>query len=367
MLALLSATSAQALELDWQAPAGCPDVATVKRNVQRLAGAAEGASLVARAVVTQTTAQRWRVSIDLSGSATGHRSLTADTCPQLARASALIIALAANPEAALDLPSDEQPAASPPSSTTQPSRSTPKTSTAPESPVHQDQGTEPEREKPSSPSPPQTHAQKEPASVVVEPEPMDADRSTHRPESGLPRSDHGIDVFARIGFERGALPTDTGWLGVGVRLRSSKLPLSFSLATYATQGTSATFTNGIGSDFRLLAGQALLCLQPNTHHWFIAGCGGAQVSLTRAAGFIHPVPGNQSTAGGEFFVRYRWTPAPLFALALGYELFSPLTAEFGGGIALPLTRWQFVVENVGLLAQPERQQMFLYAGLGVRL
>ncbi|HMA91371.1 MAG TPA: hypothetical protein VKP30_01745, partial [Polyangiaceae bacterium] len=198
-----------------------------------------------------------------------------------------------------------------------------------------------------------------------EPETLGSDRPEHeRPAIAQRRLDRGVDVFARVGFERGSLPTDTGWLGIGFRLRASKLPLSFSLSTYATQETSATFTNGIGANFRLFAGQALICLQPNTHHWFIAGCGGAQLSVTRAAGFIHSVEGGSA---GEYFVRYRWTPAPLFALALGYELLRPLTVEVGGGITLPLQRLAYVVENVGLLARSERQQMLLYAGIALAL
>lgn len=355
---LLSATTAQALELDWQAPAGCPDVASVKRHVQRLAGAAEGASLVARAVVTQTTAQRWRVSINLSGSATGHRTLTADTCPQLARASALIIALAANPEAALDLPSDEQPPALPSPPPTQPSRPV-ALATSAETAQREDTEVEPPAPKP------QVRPKEEKPTVAPEPDPVGSDRTEREPPAIAPRRlDRGVDVFARVGFERGSLPTDTGWLGIGVRLRASRLPLSFSLSTYATQETSATFTNGIGANFRLFAGQALICLQPNTHQWFIAGCGGAQLSMTRAAGFIHSIEGGST---GEYFVRYRWTPAPLFALALGYELLRPLTVEVGGGITLPLQRLAYVVENVGLLARSERQQMLLYAGIALAL
>jgi hypothetical protein len=335
------ASRVQALQLDWQAPASCPTRETILRDVRRLAGANEGDLLAARAVVTETPDQRWRVAIDLSGSATGHRTLTADSCTQLARASALIIALAANPEAALDLPGDDpagplsttdahgQPSASsgapPPNRSPQPSLLAP--ATPEQSPSREPGGDEPK---------------------------------------GRPRM--SIDLLARTGFEWGSLPVSTAWLGLGVKARFPAYPISFAMTTHLTQATSATFTNGVGARFRVLGTQARLCVEPSSGGWYFAGCSGLQLALMRANGYVSA----DGLAGSGYgsavtFTRYRWIPAPLVALNLGYQFLPRFTAELGADAIFPTTRWQFVVENVGTLFRAAEQQYLVHLGLGIRL
>jgi hypothetical protein len=330
----------RALQLDWQAPTGCPAAAAVLKDVLRLAGAHEGDTLVARAVVIQTPEQRWRVSIDLSGSATGHRTLTADDCAQLARASALIIALAANPEAALDL-----------------------------------RGEEPENAVPSTPSTPidSKIAASRPAPVAVEPAlpPSPPEKpAPRRPVLTKPTGDPSasVEMLARAGLESGSLPTSTGWLGVGARVRHPSYPIGAALTSHMTQSTSATFSNGIGARFRVYAAQARLCVEPASRGWHVAGCGGMQLALVRARGYV-PTDALSGTGyiGAETFTRYRWIPAPLGAVVLGYEFAPRFVAEFGADLVVPATRWQFVVENVAPVFRAAELQYLLYLGLGIRV
>lgn len=96
-----------ALDLDWTAPAGCPDRAEVLAHVHRLVPAPPSASLAVRASVREVD-EGFRVELEMQGSASGARTLRASTCASVARATALVIALALDPSASLE-PEDEPP------------------------------------------------------------------------------------------------------------------------------------------------------------------------------------------------------------------------------------------------------------------
>jgi hypothetical protein len=327
----------RALQLDWQAPPSCPAAEAVLEDVLRLAGANEGETLVARAVVLQTPEQRWRVSIDLSGSATGHRTLTADSCAQLARASALIIALAANPEAALDLRGDESERAVPstPVSGNTASVQNPPAAIEPARPPSPAEKPAPERQAVTTPTPGQRAS---------------------------------VDLLARVGLEWGSMPTSTGWLGVGARVRHPSYPIGAAVTSHMTQSTSASFPNGIGARFRVYAAQARLCVEPASRGWRVAGCGGMQVALIKAHGYVPTdTLSGSGYVGADMYTRYRWIPAPLGSFVLGYELAPRFAAEFGADLVVPTTRWQFVIENVGSVFRAAPLQYLIYLGLGIRV
>lgn len=96
-----------ALDLDWTAPAGCPDRAEVLAHVHRLVPAPPPASLAVRASV-RVVDEGFRVELAMQGAASGARTLRASTCASVARATALVIALALDPSASLE-PEDEPP------------------------------------------------------------------------------------------------------------------------------------------------------------------------------------------------------------------------------------------------------------------
>jgi len=93
------ARAAEPVELRWHAPPGCPSREQVLAEVTRLVAKAPEKPLRARAIVT-TDEQGFRVQIALEGSAQGARTLRARSCASLARATALIVALAIDPQAA---------------------------------------------------------------------------------------------------------------------------------------------------------------------------------------------------------------------------------------------------------------------------
>ncbi len=338
----------QALQLVWHAPAECPTADVILRETRRLAGANQGEALEALAVVTQTPDQRWRVVIELSGSATGHRTLTADNCRQLARACSLIIALAANPDAALDLVGDE------PSNNIRPVQPDNRPSTPAPSIQPPDNSRAPMAESAVSPSSPTPNSQ-----LIGE-----TDMTTPPKQ----QASVAVEMLSRAGLEWGSLPTSTGWLGLGMRVRSSATSVSLALTTHMTQGTSATFANGVGASFRVFAAQTRLCAESSANRWYLSGCGGMQLALLRASGDVRGEDlGAYGFAGAVTFTRYRWIPGPLLSVSPRYEFAPRVTAEAGVDLVIPTTHWQFVIENMAPLFRPANVQYLLYLGLSYRL
>ena len=103
------------LELTWSAPADCPSRAEVESSIARLLAGSRSAETLGADV---------RVTVDRRGlyharlrthlhDADGERSLTAGTCPLVASATALVLALTIDPTLAVD-PQEPEPSPPPP-------------------------------------------------------------------------------------------------------------------------------------------------------------------------------------------------------------------------------------------------------------
>jgi hypothetical protein len=108
---------AEAVHLSWEAPAECPSSDDVLAETRRLLAHDEalpaGETLTARAVVTHDEA--WSVVLEtVSRSGRYQRTLHAQTCRGLADATALILALAVNPDAVARTQAASPAAAAPP-------------------------------------------------------------------------------------------------------------------------------------------------------------------------------------------------------------------------------------------------------------
>jgi hypothetical protein len=110
------AQDSEAFTFSWQAPAGCPETAEVRAEIARLLGGSIGAlpgRLQARAEVV-TQGQGYAVVLETeSAGEVGHRSLEAGSCRELAKATALIIALMIDPDAVAAHAPPAPPPASP--------------------------------------------------------------------------------------------------------------------------------------------------------------------------------------------------------------------------------------------------------------
>ncbi len=122
------AQAAEPVSLAWNAPPGCPTGDAVLGDVNAILGGPTSHHASARADVTQLAPQHWSVHVttDVDG-AQGERTLEADSCESLAKATALILAWAVDPIKARAAVLAAQPPA-PPAPETPPSK-------APSSPI----------------------------------------------------------------------------------------------------------------------------------------------------------------------------------------------------------------------------------------
>ena len=85
----------------------------------------------------------------------------------------------------------------------------------------------------------------------------------------------------------------------------------------------------------------------------LAGCGWAEVGKMRAAGVGVRSPGQAEA----------WWLAPGAGGALTVELPGALVFRLDAGVAVPITRIRFVLENVGMVHEPS--DVCGHAGLGL--
>ena len=103
------------VHIEWVAPAGCPSHEEILGVVERIVGSSALRSAVdARVTVTQDEHEfHAEVTVSASG-ATSTRSVTGESCRAVGEAAALIVALAANPDANPAPPVPAGPAPAPP-------------------------------------------------------------------------------------------------------------------------------------------------------------------------------------------------------------------------------------------------------------
>src|SRR4051812_19779746 len=101
LLGALSARAAESpspVQLEWDAPRGCPPVESVVEEARRNLGGTTPHRVAARADVTEVGPEHWSVHLftEVDGVA-GERSLEANSCASLASATALILAWTVDP------------------------------------------------------------------------------------------------------------------------------------------------------------------------------------------------------------------------------------------------------------------------------
>ena len=313
LASLCVATSAHAqssLELQWSAPPSCPDRAWVVRAVDRLVSS-PSAPLQVSAVVRQEE-DGWIVDLEMHGAASGTRTLRATSCPSIARATALLVALALDPQAASraedalanDEPPREEPPAAPPS--------------------------------PSSPPP-------------------DDSTTSATPDVAAASAPTPVRPFAFAGatIERALVPglaVGVG-LGGGITWRALRIDAGAQLLPH----TSASLDRvpGVGADFSLAALSARSCIGHALPAFAAFGC--AAVRGARISG--------QGTGTAE---RYRQT-ALLVALEPGVIVRAPgrrsgPAIELETALVVPVTRPDFV-----FLKDGPSEPLFRVSAVGLRV
>ena len=209
------------VKLEWSAPAACPGEAEVLADVERLLGERRLAAEVAvRAVITgDGEGHAATVTIDQAAA----RQLRARECAALARAIALVIAVAVDPVATREHLEILEPAPIEPA--------------------------------PIVPGPPPPVL----APVIVDPRPAPiAEPPPASPPRPRPRSEHAITI--RGGLLIGATPLATGAVALGYRLDRGLLRVE-ARALYGTP-RRLDYPDGVGARLQSVTLGALACVAP---------------------------------------------------------------------------------------------------------
>jgi hypothetical protein len=308
-LAPASARASEAavpVALQWVAPDECPGAEYVEREVERLLGddsAGDGPYLQARAEVQQEEPRLWHVELRTTGpQGAGLRLVTAESCRALADATALILALAVEPERAGGSRSAKRPAEQAPA------------------PASTENAAAPPKPAPLPPaiSPRAVH--------------FAADASGVLDIGTLPRAAPGMAV--RLEASPGRLPSLRLEIGAG---------LFRNEATTSPAARSGTFS--------LRTFDAGACIVKSAERLEIGACADVEVAWLSASGLYEAVT---SRGEAEWLVpRARATAAYLGSSAWAVR------ADVGGG--LDVSRPEFMSEGTeqGLIHRPSR-----YTGQG---
>jgi hypothetical protein len=309
--------------VEWVAPDGCPDAAHVQHEVVRLLADArvpDGVYLRAHAEVRREKSGVWRVDLRTLGpEGPGLRRVTAESCPALAAATALILALA--------LPIDSRRGPT--------NRAADASNPAPSKPAAPDVAAA--MAAPSRSMAPDVAA----ATTVPSLVPVGVTRRWPSPRP------MGFAVAASAVLDTGTLPTAAPGVAATLALIPGGFPgLRFELgaALFLTERITNPPTRS--GTFSLRTGDAGGCLVPTSGPLEVGVCANVEMAWLSAAGLYESV---RSHGDAEWIVlRARATVAYRGSNAWA------IRADLGGG--LDMTRPQFVSGGAqqGVIAQPAR-------------
>jgi hypothetical protein len=293
-----------ALTLEWSAPPECPSSAEVLAEMERLLGGPQplhsGEGWTARAVVTHEGA--WSVSIQTSSPSGAHRrALHAQTCRGLADATALILALAINPE---------RVAVAAPASA----------------------------EESSSPAAPPTLA----TATVATP-------SAGPTTSDLParKSRHTVQYFVGVpvSVSAGILPSVDYGVGFALSGRVDSILLEVSVHDWLRPVVATIPGSNAGGTFGLVSGTLYICNAFSLGAFEIGPCAQVDVGRIEATGFGV----TNSGAGSEL-----WLAAGAGVLSVArLDASGTWTIPLHLDVLVPLERPRdFVIQNAGVVFHP---------------
>ncbi len=300
--------------ITWSAPfAECPDEAYVRTAVQQLLGADDPAAarVEAHARVERAGDSSWRVYLSTQrDGATGERVVDSSSCRSLADATALIVALAIDPQrVAANRPSVAAAAGSAPSPSASASASAPAPTVAPTATPP------PAPALPSAPAPAPPPAPRPAATPAPPPAPLPASR---------------FSIFAALAGDLGTLPRPA-W---GVTLGASLFPSpALRLEAYGSywpwqhaQSSSSSSSPGSGGDVFLADGGARACWLPLHTTLELAACPGLESGLLHGQGenIAHPQSRDSFWLAATGLARLTWRTGANFALFLDASLAVPI-------------------------------------------
>lgn len=261
VLAWLALMLAPQLQLEWRAPEGCPQLQDVRARVDRSWAADAGGVIAAKGEVVGTgeRARPWRLRLRLvAASGTADRELEGRSCDALADAAALMIAMAASPDAeaaAIVVPEPVEPpppeVVTPPAIAATPSPATSPAATPPREIAREDRGAD--------------------AITAAPIAPVGARRRLARPAA---------ELAIAGGFDALAVPGVGGTLAGAVGLHWPRLRVRVTVVHAIVRDVGATPS----ARHRMTAGGLALCGFGNVRRWAIGACGHAEVGRLHAEG-----------------------------------------------------------------------------------
>ncbi len=283
--------------LEWDAPAECPDLSSVKSSAERLLGASIDSScsggIHAQGKVESTEAGQWRLELSISvGAHLEEETLIANRCEALGEAMALKVALACDPLAVVQM-------------------------------IQRPETSEPVTKAPASSSA------------------AEAETPASHPENDQPRPSSelrvGLRAMGGAGFNQ--LPG----ISPGAALFSSlSLPLvRFELGGQYYWGADARYATppDVGAHLRLFSGTARTCLTPRVGSFGFPICGGLELGWMEGEGF---------GVEERYTARSLWGAVVLGA-ALRFPVDSPVALWVEGDAVIAFLRPGFYMKNLGEL------------------
>jgi hypothetical protein len=282
-------TPPPAIEIQWEAPAACPDAARVRALTERLLGKSLSVSVPsgvrASGKVTQNDAGKWQLRTQLVvGERVEEETLVANKCSALAEAMALKLALALDPLAVVEAVQPEPP---PPAAEPQPP---PPTTT------------------------PASHAERR-----------------HR---------FGVRLVGSVAL--GPLPRTTPGVGTFMSLQWRRFRLELGGEAFWAGVARYESPPGVGADLQLFAGTVRGCVTPGAGRWWFPICWGSELGVMRGRGF--GVPESAVTTGV-------WGGLAL-GPALQWRMTRRFSLWLEADAVLTLLRPEFHMRNLPTLYQP---------------
>jgi hypothetical protein len=299
-------TEAPPIDIQWEAPAECPDAESVRLATERLLGkklgSVQGLRVRAEGKVRRSEAGNWELYAVLAvGEHLEEETLVAKKCRALADAMALKVALAIDPLAVVDA---VQPAPEP----------------APSQPANQ-----------------AAHDDRAPVS---------APKST-------PRLRVGLRIVGGVGL--GPLPGVTPGAGLYGSLQLPSFRIELGAAAFWGGVARYAALSNVGADLQVFMGAARGCVTPGSGRWLFPICGGLELGTMRGRGF--GVATTSSTSG-------LWGGV-VIGPAVQFRTTERLSLWVEADATLTLVKPEFHMRNLDTLYAPQAGGSRLSAGFEV--
>jgi hypothetical protein len=265
-------------QVTWDAPAGCPDEATVRAAVVTDLGRDLRDGEVTATMTVKGRGRHWKVTmtVALADGDPGVRTLTAASCAELADSAALILALTIDPFAGTRAPDAADGAGDP---------------------------EDPPTIEIAEPMEAEEAVDEEEPPVVADLHRINVDTSSDEPKPPLPRV---LRFRALVGTDFGSLPRPASGWGGAAEYAWGPWSIDAGVSSYAEQRAELKAMPTEGAIIGLTALDLRWCYTSGRRPWRAGGCLGGEADITRSVGFGFTTPAPHDSVGGGIQVGAVW-------------------------------------------------------------